>query len=129
MTTNSLPKGVCVKVNYLRPRYSSLEEWCSTDGNVLVTRHGRVSIKDEDGPVRIFNYPASIWANPYKLSMHTLDESLRLYEMHLNQLLKNPDLYDQFLELKNAKELGCFCLPGSRCHRDIILKKLEKILN
>ena len=39
-----LPKGVCVKVKSLRPRFDNLREWNNTDDHILVTRRGRVFI-------------------------------------------------------------------------------------
>lgn len=60
----TFPKHQCVKVTELRKvGYDNLREWMSVDGNVLVTRNGRVPIKGEG----VFVYPKSIWANPYRV--------------------------------------------------------------
>lgn len=122
------PKGVCVKVNELRPRgYNNLKEWCVHPENILVTRHGRVFITD-NGQKTIFTYKGSEWANPFKVggcSKYSLDESLRLFEIHLDRLLEDDQCLQRFLLLRHAHELGCFCKSGDKCHRDIILKKLK----
>ena len=128
----SLPKGVSVKVKFLRPRgYDNLREWMSND-RILVTRHGRIFIDKE-----IFHYPASCWANPYKVGTKTdqysLEESLKKYEDYLRYLLEDSENYEdylhEFLTLQYAKEIGCFCDEGQPCHRNIILKLLKEKLN
>lgn len=118
------PIGVCVKVTFLRPRYNNLQEWCAQDGNILVTRNGRVTI----GKDHVYVYNGSPWANPYKLSQYTLEESLSKYEEYLNQLLLQKETLQNFLKLRFAKEIGCFCEPNSKCHRDVILRKLLSYL-
>src|SRR5437016_2380749 len=109
-TVSQLPKGVCVKVGSLRPRYKHLKHWSSTPGNVLITRYGRVFITENDKK-EVFSYKGSEWANPFKLSEYTLEESLQLYEEHLNKLLMNEKCLQRFLQLRNVKEIGCFCDP------------------
>ena len=120
------PIGVCVKITALRPRYQNLKQWCSVTENVLVTRHGRVFIH-ENGTKYIFTYKGE-WANPFKLSEYTLDESLERYASYLDELLKDPQCLQRFLLLRQANEIGCFCGTNDRCHRDIILKKLKELL-
>ena len=62
----TFPRHQCVKVNELRKvGYDNLRDWMSVDGNVLVTRNGRVPIKGEG----VFAYPKSMWANPYPVAM------------------------------------------------------------
>lgn len=62
------------------------------------------------------------WGNPYKLSMYSLEDALRLYEEWLvKQLDKDPD----FIELLRGKDLVCFCKLTAPCHADIISKYLE----
>jgi hypothetical protein len=126
-----LPKGVCVKANYLRPRYNNLKEWCAHNDHLLVTRRGRIFItkKGPNGTIKeVFTYPESQWANPFKLSKYSLEKSLALYEKHLESKLQDPKVLKQFLELAKLTEIGCFCDPGSPCHRDVILKKLKEKL-
>ena len=101
-------------------------QWYHTDGNVLITRHGRVFVKKANGEKHIFAYPQSPWANPFKLSQYSMAESLKRYDAYLEEKLKNKKTLEEFLKLKNAKEIGCFCAPNSQCHRNVILQKLEK---
>ncbi|KAI9324787.1 hypothetical protein DFJ73DRAFT_871489 [Zopfochytrium polystomum] len=86
-----LPRGVCVKVAHLRPRFDNLQAWRSHPGHVLVTRAGRIFITDpETRKSRPYVYEASPWANPFKLSQYSLQESLRRFRAHLEELLKDP---------------------------------------
>jgi hypothetical protein len=124
---SSFPRGVCLKVTSLRPRYADLSVWMADESHVIVCRAGRVSLKSENGERRVLSYPASPWANPYKLSEYSLDESLSLFEKHLDGILASPEKLNEFMKLLKATEIGCFCLPGARCHRDIILNKLRQI--
>lgn len=122
--SKNFPIGVCVKVDELRPKYKNLKEWCNTPGNILITRHGRVCIV-EDGKKQVFIYPASEWQNSFRVDDYGLDECLKLYEQHLSEYLKDKKRLDRFKLLLNAKEIGCFCRSGAKCHRDIVLKFLN----
>lgn len=123
--SDHFPIGVCVKVDELRPKYKNLKEWCNTPGNILVTRHGRIFLV-ENGERKIFTYPASEWQNPFKVQDYGLDECLRLYEKHLTECLKDEKCVKRFKLLLKMKEIGCFCKSGEKCHRDIVLKYLNK---
>ena len=126
---NALPKGVCVKVSHLRPRFQDLQSWCEAPGHVLVTRPGRVFITDaHGGDKRVFNYPGSPWCNPFKLTEHALSDALSQYRTYLQDKLKDPATLETFLLLGHAKELGCFCEPGAPCHRDIIINVLSQFI-
>jgi len=120
----SFPVGVCVAVKSLRPRYKDLEQWYHTEGNVLVTRHGRVSVGDK----KVFVYPESPWANPFKLSEYSLEDALRKFGDHLDAKLKDPAMKRRFMALAHAKEIGCFCPAGAQCHRNVILNKLAHLM-
>lgn len=120
-----MPKRVCVKVSSLRPEYPNLKRWMQTPGNVLVTRNGRVMIS-EDGKRYVYAHKSSPWANPYKLANFSLEESLAMYDKHLDKLLQDPKMLREFLKLNKAKNIGCFCDPGNKCHGDIIIKKLKQ---
>lgn len=126
--SSALPVGVCVKAASLRPQYDNLGEFLSNPKNILVCRKGRVWITDkENGSKRLFTWPDSPWANPYKVGdEHTLEEALALYSAHLDALLQNEEKRSEFLQLVNAEKIGCFCDRGRDCHRDIIIAKLAK---
>jgi hypothetical protein len=127
--------GVSCKVKFLRKRgYDNLEEWLSVPGHVMVTRAGRIFITDKSKPVgsddrrRIFHYPKSLWANPYKVGPEcSLSESLQLYQTHLAQLLLDPAMKAEFVKLQEKTEIACFCDEGSPCHRDVILDYLKSL--
>lgn len=123
--SSNFPIGVCVKVDELRPKYKNLKEWCSTPGNILITRQGRVFLV-EDGEKKVFAYRASEWQNSFRVDDYGLEECLKLYEQHLSEYLKDEKRLDRFKLLLNAKEIGCFCKSDAKCHRDIVLKFLNK---
>jgi Domain of unknown function (DUF4326) len=121
-----MPKGQCVKVKHLRPAHANLREWCKAKGNILVTRQGRVFIARGD----LFHYGKSQWCNPFTLKEHSLDESLRLFAAHLDRMLKDKLVRRRFVdELGGADYLGCFCEPHERCHRDILIDRLNVLLS
>ena len=118
-----LPRRRCVKVTELRPYYTDLKQWMEDFYHLLVTRHGRIFVNKV-----IFTYPASEWANPYKVGEHSLEKALILYEQHLRTKLQENECLTRFKKLRDAEELGCFCLSKDRCHIDVILKILREIL-
>ncbi len=123
-------KGVSVKVLYLRnPKYNdgriynNLKEWLADDNNVYVGRHGRVFMV-ENGEKKVFNYSASCFKNPFKIKEHGMN-CLVLYEQYLMQLLQNNHYMDELKKLK-GKNLGCFCPPNQSCHRDILIREINR---
>ena len=125
----SCPRGVCVKVSSLRPRYKSLKDWKeASTTHVLVTRRGRIFLDK----TTVYAYPSSPWANPFVVGKgkFSLEESLREFEKHLNKLLNDNDQLKAFVEMmSNATEIGCFCESGKKCHRDILIQKWKTINN
>ena len=124
--TMNYPEGVCVKVKYLRPEYDNLEEWMSNPKNILVTRHGRVFIGNGDSK-KVFHYKGSKWCNPFTVKEHGLEKCIKLYQEYLNEMLKHEQNIEEFLMLKEVSQIGCFCEPGSVCHRDVIINKLKEL--
>lgn len=122
-----VPTGVCVKVASLRPKYSDLKQWCGMPKHLLVTRHGRIFIGKGDKKT-VFTYPASEWANPFPVKKYGLNKSLEMFEKYLDKKLSDTLVRDKFLGLSAYDELGCFCNQGERCHRDIIINKLCKLM-
>jgi hypothetical protein len=122
--TINMPIGVCVKVSSLRPQYTDLEDWLKNKKHVLVCRGGRVFIGSGEKK-RVFHYSGSEFANPFKVQEHGLDNSLRLFTTHLDCILEDPKCRERFLKLAECEEVGCFCEPNARCHRDIILAKIK----
>lgn len=78
----------------------------------------------------------SKWNNPFhvlpegkylstkggKMKYYTREESLRLYEEHIRN---TPELWDALEELRDLKELGCWCKP-LRCHGDVLVKLVKE---
>lgn len=115
----------CIKVAALRKKSGdddmNLEKWMSNPNNVYVGRRGRIFIGSGNDK-KIFNYPGSKFANPYKVGKegYTLDESLELYE----EYLKNSGLINEIEELR-GKNLGCFCDQNGKCHAKVLVKYLQ----
>jgi len=116
------PKGVCVKVSSLRPTTSDLRAWLAHPKHALVCRKGRIFINKQ-----IFLYEGSEFANPFAVKQYGLDECLSRYEEHLTKLLQDPETQRRFTVLGDMEEIGCFCDPGAKCHRDIIIRKLAQL--
>ena len=123
-----LPEGVCVKAKNLRPKHDNLREWMANSSHVYVGRRGRIFIKERGGGKHVFHYKDSEWCNPFKLTEYSLEESLEKYENYLcRKLDDDPDALERFRHLSFASEIGCFCDPSQKCHRDVILKILREI--
>ena len=60
----------------------------------------------------------SLWGNPYRLSTHSRQEAIQLYESYLlsSGLIKH-------LHRLKFKQLACFCFPEA-CHGEVLLKHL-----
>jgi len=95
------------------------------DENVYVGRNGRVfigSVKKNNR--RIFHFQKSIWHNPYKVSVHGLEDSLLMYDKYIReQIEKEPETFD--LDLLRGKTLGCWCKPN-KCHGDVLVRILNE---
>jgi hypothetical protein len=113
---------MCIRVANLRKEgYANLREWMDNPNNVYVGRRGRIFIHT-GGEKEIFHYTGSKWANPFTLKEYTLEESLRLYEKHLedNGLVQD-------LEQLRGKTLGCFCDQTGDCHAKILSQRLDAL--
>lgn len=94
----------CLKVGNLRTQgYDNLREWMSNPNNVYTGRRGRIFIT-KNGQREIFHYTHSKWQNPFKLKDYNVNESLKLYVLHL---FKSGLIYD--IEELRGKNLGCYC--------------------
>ncbi len=117
---SEIPTTQCIKVDQLRKKYGrdiDLEKWLKIENNLYTGRHGRIFINKE-----IFHYPASKWANPYKISEYSLAESLRLYEEHIRSNLLNS------LSELSGKTLGCFCDQANPCHAQVLVKLYKEFI-
>lgn len=64
---------------------------------------------------KCYGYPASKWANPFKLAPKASDlERRRCLDYYLRHLNNRPDLMAAIPELR-GKVLGCWCAPRL-CH-------------
>jgi len=61
------------------------------------------------------------WGNPFPLSEHTREESIRRYAIWLEERLAEEP---EFLEPLRGYHLGCFCSLDLPCHVDLLLKRL-----
>lgn len=126
---------VNVKVEYIRPKYKNLKEWCDDKDNIYIGRKGIVFIKNEKGEKERFPKQDSIWANPFKLNKEksNRDEVLEKYEKYICEKIKDdPIKYD--LKTLNNKNLGCWCVnkicsdfKNIICHGQILLKLIENL--
>lgn len=74
-----------------------------------------------------WNLEDSIYHNPYAVKKYGLEESLRLYTLHLNTLIrKDPNVWIQNLLNLHGKVLGCWCKP-SKCHGDILKQYADNL--
>lgn len=119
---------VCVKITELRREYgpnATLKSWMSDPDNVYCGRAGRVSIArfNASGSPKtreIFGYAKSEFANPFSLKEYSLEDSLLHYRLYIvRRIALGLDL-----EKLRGKNLGCWCLPGHKCHVDILLDLL-----
>jgi hypothetical protein len=115
---------VNVKVDYIRPRYDNLREWCEGINNVYIGRRAIVFI---DG----VRYPPenSPWANTFKITGNTTREQvIAKYRKYILAKLRQGEL--DITDLY-GKRLGCWCkLPDEEvpCHGDVLLDILDYYL-
>lgn len=109
-----------VKVQYIRPKYDNLKEWCEDKNNVYIGRKGVVFINGTRYPPN-----ASIFANPFKITKkETRENVIKKYEEYITEKLeKDPNLKCELMKLK-GKTLGCWCHPEA-CHGDVLVKLIE----
>lgn len=112
-----LPQLVDVHVSNLRKvGFHTFEEWQNDPRHLYIGRSNR-----------FLNIEGSKWKNPFPVGKrYTLEESLRLYEVHVKKNLIN-DLKD--LE---GKVLGCWCCSNSgvptenpKCHGEILINLMN----
>ena len=111
---------------FLRCRgYDNLREFEANEKNARLTRRGRIFIKEKNGKMKPYCYPASRFANPYGLTDHTLKDSLEKYGEYLDKMLEEEDgAEEEFDKLREKKYLGCFCEPFQSCHVDVVIKRM-----
>lgn len=63
-----------------------------------------------------WDLPKSPWANEWKLSEYTREDSLKRYKNHAKE-----KLWENLGEL-SGKTLGCFCKQSEACHGDILVE-------
>lgn len=132
--STKLTKTQSIKVSHLRKTYKNkdinLKIWLEDPQNVYTGRPGRIFIDK-----KIFHYPGSKWANPFKVGTkpgeYTLKKSLELYRQHLI----DENLIDDIHELK-GKTLGCFCDTATTtgahsidCHTKVLLGEISNLKN
>lgn len=74
-----------------------------------------------------WNLEDSPFHNPYPVKKYGFSESMRLFRVHLNELIKNdPENYIMGLYHLSGKKLGCWCKPKG-CHGDILKEYADHI--
>src|SRR5688572_14820004 len=84
-------KVVNVKVAYIRPEYTNLEEWILDSKNVYIGRKGVLILNG-----RRFPEKDSVWANPFKIakgdkSEEAREEVLEKYEEYIREKLEEDE--------------------------------------
>jgi len=91
----------------------SLKAWIeSSEKNVYIGRN----VPYVDGAVH------SKWHNPYAVKKFGIDDSLAMYEYRVRS---DKRLWDTLDELE-GKTLGCWCVPHSRCHGQVLFELLRE---
>ena len=71
----------------------------------------------KSNPNAVYVGRPSKWGNPFKVAEFGVQQSLKLFRLHLQEKLRQqPD----FLEPLRGKDLVCFCKLTDPCHADII---------
>lgn len=114
------------KVQYIRPKYNDLREWCDDPSNVYIARAGVVFVKNADGTKERYPKTSSVFANPFKIGKDgNRDEVIQKYKKHIvKKINENTELLDKLLSLK-GKSLGCWCYPEP-CHGNILLELISE---
>lgn len=121
---------VCLKVKYLRKglsgnrEYDNLREWIDDENNYLAIRSGRVFINK-----KIFHYRGSILSNPYAVKKYGIENCLNLYHQYINNPTEEMLEEMYFIINNNIKYIGCYCEPDSECHVDLLISKLNLLIN
>lgn len=108
---------VNVKVQYLRPKYKNLKEWCEDPNNIYIGRKGVVFIDNK-------RYPEhdSPFFNPFKIGRDgDRNEVVNKYYQYITVKIKNNEVDLGILKNKN---LGCWCAP-ELCHGHVLMYLLN----
>lgn len=94
--------------------YADLRTWltASPERNVYIGR----------GMPYVDGASHSKWHNPFTVKKYGLDECLRLYEKRVREDLS---LWASLPELRD-KTLGCWCVPESRCHGQVLARLVRE---
>ena len=93
---------VNVKVEFIRPKYKTLKDWCDDPQNVYIGRAGIVFVNGK-------RYPdvSSPWANPFKDGSR--EENIENYKSYIQKRFNLR--FEEELEKLRGKTLGCWCKP------------------
>ena len=119
---------VNVKVKFIRPEYTNLEDWMRDLNNEYIGRGRVVFIKNEEtGKRERIPEKASEFANPFKIGKDgTREEVIKKYEKYIMDKVENEEgMKEKLITMKN-KKLGCWCKPEP-CHGDVLLSIVNKL--
>ncbi len=130
-TTEKPTTKVCnCKVQFIRPKYKNLKEWCEDSNNIYIGRPGVVFVEKQRYPKE-----TSKWANPFKLGKDgNRNTVIKNYRKYITQkIASDPETY--CLEELRGKRLGCWCIESNgetdklseplQCHGQVLLELLS----
>ena len=71
--------------------------------------------------IYILGAEKSKWHNPFSTKKYPLEDSLEMYKEHVI----TSGLVNDIKELK-GKTLGCWCIPYSKCHGEVLVEMYNK---
>lgn len=123
---------VNVKVQYIRPKFNNLRDWCNDENNIYIGRKGVVFITNNDGSKTRYPLNNSILHNPFKITNSSDRNTVcDLYYNYINDKLDNEQDNGPFhTTIKNLanKNIGCWCFPN-RCHGNELIKIYNERIN
>lgn len=114
-------KCVNINVKNIRPEYNNLKEWMEDSNNVYI---GRKEVVFIDG--KKFPEEDSIWHNPFRVTkLNNREFIVNEYRKYIVDYIKNNNLEDKLLELKN-KNLGYWTRP-KESHGNVLIELINNL--
>ena len=122
-----MAKVVNCRVQYIRPKYQNLKEWCDDcENNVYIGRKGVVFVQDS-GLKRRYPTEDSIFYNPYKIGKDGCrQEVIDKYRKYILHKIDQGEITKEEIMRLRGKNLGCWCSPEP-CHGDVLVELIHQI--